>query len=114
MRSYLIVSILCLLLLACKEDQKVLIEEMSVPTTSESKYPSLYNVNDRLLMTWTTPYKDSLVALKYAEFDKGAWKTPSTVTHGKDWFVNWADFPSIVGNNEHRTRNTEFWEVGNQ
>ena len=26
----------------------------------------------------------------------GAWSAPETVAAGKDWFVNWADFPSVA------------------
>lgn len=30
-----------------------------------------------------------------SEYDGVAWSNPATITSGKDYFVNWADFPSI-------------------
>ena len=34
--------------------------------------------------------------LKFSQKNGAAWTAPTTVASGKDWFVNWADVPSVV------------------
>jgi len=34
--------------------------------------------------------------LRFSRFDDGQWTPPSTIARGDDWFINWADFPSVV------------------
>jgi hypothetical protein len=34
--------------------------------------------------------------LKFAERTKTGWTAPRTVASGSDWFVNWADVPSVI------------------
>ncbi len=38
--------------------------------------------------------------LNFALFDKNGWHAPRQVASGVNWFVNWADFPSVVPVNE--------------
>lgn len=35
-------------------------------------------------------------ALRYSVFTDDQWTAAKTVAQGRDWFVNWADFPSVV------------------
>jgi hypothetical protein len=35
-------------------------------------------------------------ALKFSRLSAGAWSAPVRVARGDDWFVNWADHPSVV------------------
>lgn len=51
--------------------------------------------NETAVLSWLEPTNDG-VALRYASFADKAWTPPRTVTQGTDWFVNWADFPSVV------------------
>lgn len=47
-------------------------------------------------MSWLEPVGNSgTVALRFARFD-GRWSEPRTIAQGSDFFINWADFPSIV------------------
>jgi hypothetical protein len=39
---------------------------------------------------------DSGDALRYASLNADTWSEPTTVATGTDWFVNWADLPSVV------------------
>jgi hypothetical protein len=45
-------------------------------------------------MTWQEP-SDSGHALRFATFDGKSWSEPGTIRSGRDFFVNWADFPSV-------------------
>ena len=49
-----------------------------------------------LLLSWVEATSDSTHALRFARRTAAAWSAPRTVAEGGDWFVNWADFPSIV------------------
>lgn len=46
------------------------------------------------LLSWLEPAGDA-VALRYSRFEAGAFAPPRTVASGTDWFVNWADLPSV-------------------
>jgi len=45
-------------------------------------------------LSWLEPV-DSAHALKFARYDGATWSEPRTIRAGRDFFVNWADFPSI-------------------
>ncbi len=47
-----------------------------------------------VIMSWLEPSGDG-VALRYATLDDDSWSRPTTVASGDNWFVNWADFPSV-------------------
>jgi ribonuclease BN (tRNA processing enzyme) len=49
----------------------------------------------RVIMSWLEPDGDA-TALRYSTLDGSEWSSPRTVAIGDDWFVNWADFPSVV------------------
>jgi hypothetical protein len=46
-------------------------------------------------VSWVEP-ADSGHALRFATWQGGSWGDVRTVAAGRDWFVNWADFPSVV------------------
>ncbi|MGK2935261.1 MAG: sialidase family protein [Gemmatimonadaceae bacterium] len=65
------------------------------PAGPGSGEPFLALNNDgRVYLSWLEPV-DSAHALKFAVYDGASWSTPRTIREGGDFFVNWADFPSI-------------------
>ena len=46
-------------------------------------------------MSWVEPVGKDRHALRYATLDDTSWTEPRTVARGGDWFVNWADVPSL-------------------
>ena len=40
--------------------------------------------------------EDKRYALRFATRDASNWSTVRTVSEGEDWFINWADFPSVI------------------
>ena len=71
--------------------------EFSLPSSSEgSRYPRLAATqNGGLLMSWFEKTDTLDWALNWSEFTDGEWTENKTITSGKNYFVNWADFPSI-------------------
>ena len=71
------------------------IDSIASPAAPGSAEPNLTVASDgRVYMTWLEP-ADSGHALRFAVLDGRQWSAPRTIRAGRDFFVNWADFPSI-------------------
>lgn len=69
--------------------------ELQNPAPDNSSYPYLYSVADTLYMSWiSSAYQGN--ALQYTRYVDQNWSSPHTIIRDSSWFVNWADFPSIV------------------
>lgn len=67
------------------------------PAAEGSAEPNLaLGPDGAVYLSWVEPGADSASALRFARLDGDAWGTPRTIATGKDWFVNWADFPSLA------------------
>jgi hypothetical protein len=71
------------------------VHPLSSPAAQASAQPQL-SVSDRgVLLSWIER-DGSRATLKFAERTGSGWTEPRTVASGDDWFVNWADVPSVV------------------
>jgi hypothetical protein len=50
----------------------------------------------RVYLSWLEPSSDSSYSFKIAVREGNHWTTPRTIVRGKNLFINWADFPSVV------------------
>ncbi|MEZ5418021.1 MAG: sialidase family protein [Vicinamibacterales bacterium] len=50
----------------------------------------------RTYLVWIDPVPAGGHALRFSRLDAGGWSAPVTVAEGANWFVNWADHPSIT------------------
>jgi hypothetical protein len=65
------------------------------PAAAASAQPQL-SVSDRgVLLSWIERNGDA-ASLKFAERTPSGWTEPRVVASGRDWFVNWADVPSVA------------------
>ncbi len=48
----------------------------------------------RVYLSWVDRLPDSTSALRFAALGS-EWSTPRTIAAGRDWFINWADFPML-------------------
>ena len=66
--------------------------------------PNLF-VSDKgqTYLSWVEYINDTTDALMFSKLENLNWTTPIEISRGGDWFVNWADFPSLVvyKNNEN-------------
>src|SRR5262245_19192479 len=67
----------------------------SPAATAGSAQPQLSVQSDRLLMSWVE-ILNADATLKVAERTATGWSEARRVASGRDWFVNWADVPSVV------------------
>jgi hypothetical protein len=68
------------------------------PVKGNSSLPRLFSSNNKLFFSWVEKI-DTLAILKYSVFEDTIWKDSEEIISGSDWFVNWADFPSIAETN---------------
>lgn len=72
------------------------VEQISVPAQEGSKVPNLFTTDQQLYLSWIAPENDSINSLWFSTFENGAWQNPKSIAKGSNWFVNWADFPSLA------------------
>lgn len=68
---------------------------LASPAAGQSAQPQLTVSSRGILLSWIERTGD-LATLKFAERTAGGWTAARTVASGRDWFVNWADVPSVL------------------
>jgi hypothetical protein len=71
------------------------IQQLDSPAAQASAQPQLSVSQRGVLLSWIERSGD-VATLKFAERTKAGWTSPQVVASGTDWFVNWADVPSVV------------------
>lgn len=72
------------------------IVELKVSTGTGSAEPNLTRGPDgTIVLSWQEPQGDQS-ALRFSHLTDAGWSTPRTAAAGTNWFVNWADFPSVL------------------
>ena len=74
--------------------------DISIKTPAGSMSPHLSTSKSNItILNWLEPTDDGH-RIQFSKYDSG-WAKPSTVTNGNDWFINWADFPSVINFNQN-------------
>lgn len=69
---------------------------LDTPTAPGASLPRLSNdPAGRPWLSWVEPAAEGH-ALRFAAFEGQGWQAAGTAATGSDWFINWADFPSVV------------------
>ena len=84
--------------IAISETSENELQTIENPVKGNSSLPRLFSNNNQLFLSWVEK-KDTLTTLNFSVFENGTWKASEEVISGSDWFVNWADFPSIAETN---------------
>jgi hypothetical protein len=71
------------------------VETVASPAAPGSGQPQLSVSSEGVLLSWIEKSGTGAM-LKFAEWSGRGWSAPRTVASGDDWFVNWADVPSVV------------------
>lgn len=72
------------------------IHSLNVPAAAGSLGPNLaVGTDGTVVLSWIEPRGDRH-RLLYSRLIDNLWSDPAAVTGGDNWFVNWADFPSVV------------------
>lgn len=70
--------------------------EIESPARPGSAESNLYAAGGRVFLSWIEPAGEGRHALRFAVRKTHGWSSPQTVSEGDNWFVNWADFPSLI------------------
>lgn len=78
-------------------DPAVKVVPLSSPAGPGTLAPRLAVGSDgRIVMSWLADGGSDDTRLRYARFREGGWSSAQTAARGENWFVNWADTPSVV------------------
>ncbi len=81
--------------------QPLIIGATESPTDGDSREPDLNATADgRIVLSWVEKLGEKRYALRMAARDQTGWNETRTVAEGDNWFVNWADFPSVIALND--------------
>ncbi len=69
---------------------------ITVPSDAGGQ-PNLFAHHDQLYLSWVEYLNDTTDVLMWTQLEsENQWAQPREVTRGHNWFVNWADFPSLA------------------
>lgn len=71
------------------------IQPVASPAGALSAQPQLTVSRRGVLLSWVER-QGAAATLKFSERTAAGWSTPTTVSSGNNWFVNWADVPSVL------------------
>ena len=78
------------------DDPADVVTLLETPAATGSIAPNLATGPDNTtVLSWIEPLGDGH-ALRFSVYEDSDWGDPRTVATGDNWFVNWADFPSVV------------------
>lgn len=99
MKHPLLFVFLLICSVACRsglDQKKPLIEELVVPSEYKSHLPFLHTSKEgQTYLSWVEEVGDT-AQMKFSKLEASAWSAPKNIAQGTNWFVNWADFPSMV------------------
>ena len=76
--------------------------ELPSPAGAGSGQPNLtVSPDGRAHLSWIERLGEGRFSLRFATLEKTApekyeWSSPRVIAEGSNWFVNWADFPSMI------------------
>lgn len=71
------------------------VEPLAAPAMATGEAPQLTVSSRGILLSWIER-SGPQASLKFAERTASGWTAVKTVASGTDWFVNWADVPSVL------------------
>jgi hypothetical protein len=76
-------------------DRPLAIQPLALGVGDVSLAPQLSVTGERAIVSWIDT-GGTTTTLKFAERTGNGWSDPRAVASGNDWFINWADVPSVV------------------
>lgn len=93
------ILLLAISLVACSGEapaQKSQLVSIESPAATGSAEPHLQaGADDTVILSWLET-SAARTTLRYSVYEDMAWSRSRAVASGDDWFVNWADFPSVT------------------
>ncbi len=88
-----------LIALGCSKPQTFTVNELETPSKADASLPNLFTDNTGMVfMSWVETNEDTST-LYYSSLVDTIWSDATPIQSSDSWFVNWADFPSIIAQN---------------
>ena len=71
------------------------VTSLTSPALIGSGQPQLSAIGNRVVLSWVERSGDK-ATLRFSDRTDTGWTEAQTVASGTDWFVNWADVPSVI------------------
>jgi hypothetical protein len=71
------------------------VRPVTSPAAPNSAQPQLFAQGNRVVLGWVERAGDT-ATLRFAERTDSGWSDAGTIASGTNWFVNWADVPSVI------------------
>jgi len=85
------------IILQAPDGARPVLQALANPAGERSGLPQLVTAADgRFLLSWVEPGAEGAMRLRFAALGTEGWSEARTIAEGKDWFVNWADVPSLA------------------
>ena len=82
---------------ASPSESSLIIRASDSPADGDSREPELNATQDgRIILSWVEKIGAKRYALRTSTRNGSGWSEAHTVAQGENWFVNWADFPSVI------------------
>src|SRR5262245_30218044 len=95
MKRLLMSVVACLWMFSTTASAQV--HELPSPAGTGSGQPNLaVSPDGRVYLSWIERLGEGRCSLRFATLEKDGWSTARVIAEGSNWFVNWADFPSMV------------------
>jgi len=72
------------------------IKEITSPSKSGGSSNLFISEKGQVYLSWIEYENDTTDVLLFSKLENENWTAPKEIARGTDWFVNWADFPSLV------------------
>ena len=103
MKAQILLYVLFLILFSCNLKPLELVTYINAPIGINGSESSLHKAEDgSIYISWIETGENSSSKLLLSKLsDNNAWSEAQTIATGDNWFLNWADFPSVTsfGNN---------------
>jgi len=81
-------------LVSCQNNQPI--QKLSTPCKLGGE-PNLHiSKEGKAMLSWVEYLNDTTDVLAFSTLEAAEWSAPKIIAKGTNWFVNWADFPSLV------------------
>ena len=101
MKSILFQIICLFICVSCTQHTQVEVQAIRTPAQVNSSLPRLVtSPRGEVYLSWVEKSEDKVATLKYAKLQGDLWGEPKEIAKGNNWFVNWADYPSLIVNGD--------------
>ncbi len=95
------ISLLISFIISCSSTTNNTFEITAIqaPSQNEAALSNIMSDEDgNVFLSWVET-NDKVASLYYSKLDSNRWSSPTLISSSDNWFVNWADFPSVIARN---------------